>query len=171
MNAKAKAIEIALENELKERDFYISQSKKTDNPVGKKMFETIAQEEDEHYQKLKEIHKKLEQTGKWPKEVSTVINETNIRESLKELPSIVDQTFNSTADDKEAIKIAIAFEKEAHVFYANLKKEAEDAQEKSFFGHLADIEWEHMQSLEDTLAFFEDPAAWYANSEKSQLDG
>ncbi|MCP4751196.1 MAG: hypothetical protein GY866_09900 [Proteobacteria bacterium] len=46
---KIKAIEIALRNEIGERDFYRRQSEKTENPLGKKMFATIAAEEDEHH--------------------------------------------------------------------------------------------------------------------------
>ncbi|MBU2511196.1 ferritin family protein [bacterium] len=170
MTTKVKTIEIALENELRERDFYLRQSKKTDNPIGKKMFETIAQEENDHYNKLKMIHKELESKGTWPEDVSIVVADTNIQEVLKELPSIADKTFDSTADDKEAIRVAIEFEKQAHLFYINLKNKADDKKEMSFFDHMAKIEWEHMQSLQDTLFFFENPAGWYEEKEKPHFD-
>lgn len=171
MESKVKAIEIALENELRERDFYLRHAEKTDNPVGKEMFTKIAAEEDEHYERLKAIHEKLEGEGVWPEEISEVVNETNIRQVLKDLPKLADKTFKSTADDLEAIKIAIDFEKEAYEHYTKLKNEAGNSKEKSFFTSLADIEWEHVLSLQDTLEYFEDPQAWYAKNEKSQLDG
>lgn len=170
MEEKAKAIEIALENEMKEREFYLKQSEKTDNPVGKKMFETIADEENDHYRMLKEIHQELENKGKWPTEVSTVVKDTNIRKVLEELPKIADKTFESTADDKEAISIAIEFEKQAYVYYSKLKDKADDPVEKRFFEHLASIEREHMESLQDTLMFFEDPSTWYEEKEKPHFD-
>lgn len=171
MDSKMKAIEIALENEMKERDFYLQQSERTDNPVGKKMFAAIAEDENDHYNKLKTIHQQLEKDGKWPTDVSVVVQDTDVREVLKDLPNLADKTADSTADDKEAVKIAIDFEKKAHSFYTEMKEKASDPQEKSFFEHLAQIEWEHVQSLEDTLLFFENPATWYEQKERSQLDG
>lgn len=171
MESKMKAIEIALENELRERDFYLKQADKTSNSIGKKMFTAIADDENEHYNKLKSIHKELEKNGKWPTNVSVVIKDTDVRKILKELPNLADKTTSTSSDDKAAIKIAIDFEKKAHLFYIELKNKADNSKEKSFFEHLAEIEWEHVQSLEDTLLFFEDPATWYEQKEKAQLDG
>jgi rubrerythrin len=171
MESKMKAIEIALENELRERDFYFKQADKTSNSVGKKMFAAIAEDENEHYKKLKTIHQELEKSGKWPTNVSVIIKDTDVREVLKDLPKLAEKTTSTTSDDKAAIKIAIDFEKKAHMFYTDLRNKAVNSQEKSFFDHLASIEWEHAQSLEDTLLFFEDPATWYEQKEKSQLDG
>ena len=171
METKMKAIEIALENELRERDFYIMQSERTKNPVGKKMFTAIAEDENEHYEKLKSIHQNLENSGKWPTDVSVVIKDTDLREVLNNLPNLAEKTSDATSDDKEAIKIAIDFEKKAHLFYSDLVKKASHPQEKSFFEHLADIEWEHVLSLQDTLLYMEDPATWYEQKERSQLDG
>ncbi|MCG8336957.1 MAG: ferritin family protein [Proteobacteria bacterium] len=168
---KMKAIEIALQNELRERDFYLKQADKTQNPVGKKMFAAIAEDENEHYEQLKAIHQKLEANGTWPEEVSAVIQDTDVREVLQDLPKLADKNTETSSDDREAIKIAIDFEKNAYKFYIELQEKAVDAQEKSFFEHLAKIEWDHVKSLEDTLLFFEDPATWYEQKEKSQLDG
>lgn len=171
MESKMKAIEIALENELKERDFYLQHSERTNSPLGKKMFAAIADDENEHYEQLKAIHGRLEADGKWPEEVSTVIQNVDVRQVLKDIPNLVEKTADANADDKEAVKIAIAFEKSAHVFYNELKDKTSDPQERSFFEHLAKIEWEHVQSLEDTLLYFEDPATWHEQQERSQLDG
>jgi hypothetical protein len=42
---------------------------RTSNALGKAMFETIASDEDEHYQRLLELHKTLEKEGKWPETI------------------------------------------------------------------------------------------------------
>lgn len=168
---KIKAIEIAMENELRERDFYLKQSEKTDNPVGKKMFAQIAKEEDEHYEMFKRIHTQLVDKGTWPEAVSAVVADTDLRDVLKSIPDLADKSAKSNADDVEAIKISIDFEKEAYKFYMELKEKAGNEDEKKFFAHLAQIEWDHAQSLEESLAFFEDPETWYEEREKSLLDG
>lgn len=50
------ALEIALENETKEREFYLANAERTANPLGKAMFESIAAEELDHYERLKKLH-------------------------------------------------------------------------------------------------------------------
>ena len=171
MDSKIKAIEIALKNERRERDFYLQQSEKSGDPLGKKMFATMADEEEEHARYLEELHQKLQATGEWPGEISVVINETNVPKVLDELTDKVNPGNTATADDKEAIRIAIDFENEAYKFYTDLIKRADSADEKKLFGILASLELEHMNSLKDTLLYFENPTAWFAQSEKPTLDG
>ena len=73
MSAKAadriKALEVALNNESTERDFYLKQAARTKNAFGKKMFQTIADDELEHYSRIKELHKTLQEKGEWPETV------------------------------------------------------------------------------------------------------
>ncbi len=171
MKPSLKSVEVALENELKEKEFYTKQSHKVTNPVGKKMFETIAQEEEDHYQQLKAIHNNLESTGQWPENISPVIKETDIKEALKEMINSVDGGADSTTDDKQAVQIAIDFERKAYTFYKDLIKKTENPDERKFFEYMAAIEHKHVVSLEDTLLYFEDPSGWLMASEKSLLDG
>ena len=170
MAETVKSIEIALENELKERDFYQNCSDKTDNPIGKKMFAILAQEENEHYDRLKEIHERLSKQGKWPETVSAVVKDTNIREALDAIPAKADQAASATTSDLEAVKIGIEFETKGHQFYSGLAEAAETQSEKDFFKRLAAIEYEHLTSLKESLSFFENPASWYEEREKPHLD-
>ncbi len=56
------ALEVALTNEMREREFYLKNAERTKNPVGKAMFNQIADEELEHYERLKEVHERWEGT-------------------------------------------------------------------------------------------------------------
>jgi len=167
---KVKAIEIAFENELKERDFYLKQSEKTNDSLGKKMFATLAQEEEEHYEYLKTLHEEMKKIGKWPEYISAEIKGTNVKKVLEEFVDKVEYSSASTADDKEAIKIAIEFEKKAHAFYTDLISKAEHPDEKTVFEQLAALEFEHATSLEETLNYFENPADWFAENEKPHFE-
>lgn len=171
MESKIKAIEIALKNEQRERDFYLKQSEISGDPLGRKMFATMAEEEEEHARYLQELHDKLQSKGEWPEDISAVINKTNVGKVLDELTDKVNPSNTATADDKEAIRIAIGFENEAYKFYKNLIKQAGNASEKQLFEILADLELEHMNSLKETLLYFESPADWFAIQEKPTLDG
>ncbi len=165
-----KSIELALENELKERDFYVELSEKAVNPVGKKMFETIGKEEEEHYQHLKEIQAQVAEQGNWPESVPALIGGTHVKDALNEIVATAENIDVATADDKEAIQIAIEFEQKAYNFYVELKNQIGTKVEKDFFGKLASIEHEHVVSLKDTLQFFEDPKAWYEELEKPNFE-
>jgi len=171
MKPSLKAVEIALENELNEKDFYLEQSSRVTNPVGKKMFETIAAEEDQHHRQLLEIHKNLEKTGQWPESISPVVDETDIKKGLKNLIDTFENSAVSTSDDKAAIKIAIEFERKAYDFYQDLIQKTKSPDETKFFKYMAAIEHKHVVSLEDTLLYLEDPASWLMTAEKSLLDG
>ena len=63
------AIEVALANEMREREFYLKNAQKTRNALGKIMFQLIGDEELEHYERLKELHQKWMQQEKWPETV------------------------------------------------------------------------------------------------------
>jgi len=142
-----KSIEIALENELQEREFYLKHRKRTQTLVGRMMFAKIAREEDEHYHRLKSLHEELSQKGKWPENISAVKG-SNIKKALEDALDNADNDTSPDTDDREAVNIAIAFESEAYNFYSKLRDSAETESEKEFFNRLAQIEHEHLTSLQ-----------------------
>ncbi len=64
MNKRMNALKFALENEQKEREFYLANARRTKNMAGKNMFKQIADEEKEHYEILKKLHDKWAATKK-----------------------------------------------------------------------------------------------------------
>ena len=54
------ALEVALNNEMKERAFYLKHTQRTKKPIGKAIFQQIANEELEHYERLKQLHQRWE---------------------------------------------------------------------------------------------------------------
>lgn len=171
MNDKLQSIEVALQNELQERDFYLTQSKKTGNPLGKTMFILIAEDEEEHYRRLQKIHEELSAKGSWPKTVSPVIKKNDIMKALLHITAAADTIPPAVHDDIDALKIAINFETKGYGFYTGLSNDADTSSEKNFFKLLASMEWEHLLSLQETMHYFESPGDWFAEHEKPCLDG
>ena len=170
-NDRLNALEIALNNEIKEREFYLKHSERTSNPVGKAMFLEIADEELEHHERLKQLHEKWEKEEKWPENVPLEVAGSNLKTTMQR---VIDETQNlepGDVDDLEAVRTAIAFEADGVKFYEKLKDSSQDEREKAFFALLSAIENEHLQSLIKTEAFFLDPAQWYQQNEHSGLDG
>jgi len=166
-----KSIEVALNNESRERDFYLMHSKRTTNSMGKLMFTTLAQDENEHYQRLLKLHETLSAQGAWPETVPLTVKGSNLQNVLKEFLNKVEKDSPADVDDHEAVKIAIDFEQKAYLFYSSLKNAVGNQQEKKFFTMLADMELEHYHSLKDTLLYFEDPSGWFLMKEKTNVDG
>jgi rubrerythrin len=165
------ALEVALNNEMREREFYLKNAKRTKNPLGKKMFKQIGDDELEHYQRLKQLHQKWEKQERWPETVPLKVKNTIVRDILLEFVKKVDMTARGDSDDLEAVRTAIDFEAKGAKYYAELRDSVSDLKEKQFFDLLARMENEHYLSLKDTEEYFIDPASWYRKAEHHTLDG
>jgi rubrerythrin len=173
MNEKDRlnALEVALNNETREREFYLKNAKRTKNPLGKAMFKQIGDDELEHYERLKQLHQKWTKQEKWPETVPLRVKDTIVKEILVEFIKKVDKKVEGDDDDLKAVQIAIDFEAKGAKYYAELRDSVSDPKEKEFFDLLSRIENEHYLSLKDTEEYFIDPASWYQRVEHHTLDG
>ena len=173
MNDKERlnALEVALNNEKREREFYLKNAKRTKNALGKKMFQQIGDDELEHYQRLKELNQKWTKKEKWPETVPLKVNQTVVKDILLDFLKKADEKSQSDTDDLEAVRTAIDFEAKGAKFYADLRDGVTNPREKEFFGLLATIENEHYLSLKDTEEYLIDPISWYRKMEHHTLDG
>jgi rubrerythrin len=165
------ALDVALNNERNEREFYLKHAERTTNPVGRAMFRQIADEELEHYERLKELHATWEKGGIWPETVPLKVSDTIIGVTLKKVLAEADRQPAADDDDRAAVREAIAFEAKGVELYGRLRDASTDPRERDFFALLANIENEHLASLKETEEFFLDPAAWYRRTEHNVLDG
>lgn len=171
MDKRISALAFALENEEKEREFYLDQARKTKNMAGKNMFKQIADEEKEHYEMLKKLHEKWTEQKKWPATIPLKVSPSEVTNVLKSMSSKKSARINGTEDELKAVRTAIDFEARGVALYSKLEKQSTDPKEKAFFNMLAGVERQHLLSLRDTEEFLSDPASWYAAHEKSGLDG
>ena len=165
------ALEVALNNEMKERAFYLKHAQRTKNPIGQAMFRQIGNEELGHYERLKELHEKWEKNEEWPETVPLKVEDTIVKDVLKDLIKNVDKIPEEDADDLEAVRTAIDFEAKGVKFYAELRDAVSDPKEKAFFDLLSRFENEHYLSLKDTEEYFIDAASWYRKLEHHTFDG
>ncbi len=165
------ALEIALNNEKSEKEFYLKNARRTTNSLGKKMFETIASDEDEHYNRILQLKEKLQKEGKWPETLPLEIKGTQVKSVLKKFVDSIDTTQKADTNDMEAVKIAIDFETKGEAFYNKLRDRTDNPRQKEFFKMLANMEREHRLSLEDTYEYFKDPEGWFRIKEGHHMDG
>jgi len=171
MNKRMNALKFALENEQKEREFYLANARRTKNLAGKNMFKQIADEEKEHYEVLRKLHDQWEKKKKWPATVPMKVKKSLAGSILKSMSGKKAARIVGNEDDLKAIRTAIDFEARGVALYTKLEEGSADPKEKAFFNLLASIEREHFLSLRDTEEFLTDPASWYQNIEKTTLDG
>ena len=146
------ALEVALNNETREREFYLKNAERTKNEVGRTMFLHIADEELEHYERLNQLHAKWEKNEKWPETVPLKVKDTIVKDVLKDAIRALEgeRELEKEDDDLKAVRTAIDFEEKGALHYAKLRDEVSDPKEKEFFDLMAKIEHEHFLSLKDT---------------------
>ncbi|HOW57440.1 MAG TPA: ferritin family protein [Smithellaceae bacterium] len=171
MEKRMNALKFALENEMREREFYLDSAKKTKNMAGKNMFLQIADEEKEHYEILKKLHDKWEKQKAWPATVPLKVRKSAAHLVLKSMAGKKSARIAGNDSELKAVRTAIDFEARAAALYTKLEKASSDPKEKLFFSMLAGIERDHLLSLRDTEEFLTDPVFWYQNAEKTSLDG
>ncbi len=168
---KLDALTIALTNESQERSFYLANAERTLNKLGKAMFLQIAEDELEHYERLKRLHETWSKKEKWPESLPLTVRGTAVRDVLRGVLDKVKDLPAGDPDDLAALRKAIDFEARGAAHYASLRDGVTDPRQKKFFDLLSGIEHEHYASLRDTEEFLTDPAAWYRAKEHPTLDG
>ena len=171
MDKRMNALAFALENEEKEREFYLAHARKTKNMAGKNMFKQIADEEKEHFEILQKLHKKWSEQKKWPETVPLKVHQSLAGTILQSMSGKKSARITGTDEELKAIRTAIDFEARGVALYSKLEKQCTDPKEIAFFNMLASVEREHMLSLKATEEFLIDPATWYQHMERSGLDG
>ncbi|HOD63042.1 MAG TPA: ferritin family protein [Smithellaceae bacterium] len=171
MDKRMNALAFALENEEKEREFYLAQARKTRNMAGKNMFKQIADEEKEHYEMLKKLHAKWVEKKKWPATIPLKVQPSSAGSVLQGMSGKKSARITGTEDELKAVRTAIDFEARGVALYSKLAKQCTDAKEVAFFDMIAQVERQHLLSLKDTEEFLVDPATWYQHMERSGLDG
>ncbi len=175
MNSKTeeriKALEVALGNELREKEFYLKHKERTMNPLGKLMFASIASDETEHYQRIQELHQRLNEEGKWPETIPLIVKGTEVKSVMQKIVDLVDTSSRADIDDMKAVEIAIEFEEKGELFYQDLAAKVDNPLEKKFYQLLASMEREHRLSLQDAFEYFKDPEGWLRIKERHHIDG
>lgn len=165
------SVELALKNEQTEMEFYRNEASRSKNQLAKAMFNQLAKDEEEHMNRIRELHEKLTAEGKWPADVAIQVAGTDIRKVLDQTVSKAGSSEDHDDDDLKALQKAAAFEAKGAKFYADLAATCENPMEKTFFEFLAKIEREHRLSINDSIAYLEDPEAWMMAAGGAGLDG
>jgi rubrerythrin len=159
------AIEIAIKMEKDAINFYTKAAEKTSYPAGKKMFQSVTEDEKRHLSMLSQIFKEVDVRMD---DISPMRNIQTIFESMKDAMM---QRVIATQDELEAFKIAMQMEQEGIVFYKKVATEMDRPKEKALFERLIKEEQQHYEIFANTYNFMKDTGNWFMWEEHSIVDG
>jgi len=165
------ALEFALQFEREGKEFFEEAAKITNNSLGKDVFQALAEEENIHMNKIMEVYQNLENKGKWEERITVVGNPDGVKTVFAGAMEKIDKDIKVSTSDLEALKKAMELEQRGQKLYNGLAEKAADPLEKRFHLTLATEERGHFLLILDSYDYLSDPAGWFAQKERSLLDG
>ena len=159
------SIEIARKMETDAIKFYTEAAKKTKYPAGRKMFETIINDEKRHLDIVNRLLKGLDV------QMQDVHPMKNIKTVFEEMKDEMMEKVEATSDELEAFKIAMQMEEKGLEFYKKLLSEAETEKEKALLHKLVGEEQAHYNIFANTYNFLDDTGNWFMWEEHSIVEG
>jgi len=137
--------------------FYQQAAEKTMNPIGRRVFLSVMEDEKRLLEDFKGV----------PKERHVEARGTASTRMIKGFIKKI----KATTDDVEALKIAMEMEKESIELYEKLSKKVRTPKEKALFQSLLNEEQQRYAEFSDTCLFLSDSRSWFMWDEHSIMDG
>jgi rubrerythrin len=149
-----RAVKVAIEAEKEAYQNYSKLAKKTKNPKGRDMFQQLSEFEMNHYQKLRDLLKSLQEKREWILYEGTTLKKKAIPLTAQK-PKGQEQL-----TDMDALKIAIREEKKAQSYYRSMAELTKDARGKDMYKRLANEEALHEKLLNDQYYSLHNTGIW-----------
>lgn len=166
-----RGLELALKMEADGKQFYQKASENSSNEAGKKLFASLAEEEDEHARRFVTIYNHLKEKNSWPLQKHEDVTKQKIRTIFAE--SLAEARAENVKYDTEmkAVETARKMEDDSISLYEGLLKQATSEPERNFFSSIIAEERQHSLVLNDYAEYLRDPAGWFMVKEHHSLDG
>jgi len=154
------AIKTAIEYEIKIRDVYQEAEAAVNDEAGKRIFETLGNDEQHHIDYLRHTLEQLNDTGKIdPAKLESAIpsRETINREAAK-VESMVAKDFRGIR--KQMLSRALQAEIETSDFYRKMVEEL-PAEGKALFARFLEIENNHINAVQFELDYMSKTGYWF----------
>ncbi|MGR3219856.1 MAG: ferritin family protein [Candidatus Anammoxibacter sp.] len=143
-------VESAIKLEKDGVKFYTDASNKNIHPLGKAMFKSFIEEEKKHLEKLEELFSKDMKAGEGKPYAGKAEDAFDkLKNLFRQMYKEGDVDVEPSADDLQAVRAAIDFEKAGNKIYVDAVEAAENQVEKELFTFLANEEEAHLGILEN----------------------
>jgi rubrerythrin len=164
--AAMNAITMAIQLEKDGRAFFEEAGRKTENQLGKKMFEKLAKDEIDHLKTFQNIFDTVTEGGDWRGLVHTTPRVGKVPVFDRE----VQERKGINPGELDALRRAMSIEKEAIEFFQNAIEETDDPLEKKLFSAIQKEEEFHYDMLQAQYDSLSNSGMWYDIGE-FQMDG
>jgi len=156
----AEAIQTALQYEGRVISTYLDAMRRSQDPVGKKVFKTLNEDEASHVRYLKERQNELEQTGKVKraKLATTIPPADKIKAALKDTRA--GKALRVPEQEINLLRRALAVETETCEFYEKLVREL-PAADRALFERFVEIEEGHRAIVQAEIDSINGTSFWF----------
>ena len=126
--------------------FYMMAANSTQDPKGKEVFETLAQEETDHMRFLQAQYRSILETGK-PDEAVKLGKQLDLSGMSPIFSDDLKSRIGEAHLEMTSLSIGVQLEHDAMQYYQSQSDAAEDSSIKKFYARLADWEQGHYQAL------------------------
>ncbi len=137
--------------------FYRELAAETDNPLSKKLFASLAEQEKYHAEMIKNYQANKE----YKKIIFDSIEET-VRNIFNELGK---ELIGKDVEHIAGIEKAMKMEKAGYDLYTDAYNSSQNNEDKAFLKFLIDMEKEHYEALANLHYYYTDTANWIAEDE------
>jgi rubrerythrin len=166
-------LESAIKMELDGRKFYLKAAKTAKNAIAKKLLVSLADQELEHIERIKEISEGLKHEKDWV-DFQGVIN----RQAKKKLALVFRhlskaeiKKLKADPSNIKAIEISMKKETKSYDYYDKQSKETGIRIAKIFYDRLKKEEEHHYELLEEALTMLSDSVSWFVKTEGRVMEG
>ncbi|MDD4635079.1 MAG: ferritin family protein [Dehalococcoidales bacterium] len=164
-------LELALKMEADGKKYYQQASLNSSNEAGRKLFASLALEEDEHARRFVDIYNQLKKNNHWPEVVVKTAPSQRFHTIFSESLDKINIANIKYDTEIKAVEAAREMEDESISLYTRLNSQAKSAVENDFFKAIIAEEREHSLALNDYAEYLRDPAGWFTVKERHSLDG
>jgi rubrerythrin len=165
------ALKIALQMEVDGKECYLGESRQSGNEVGRRLLQSLAEEEDIHQQRLLEIYEAIRNKKAWPVVALQPDRGSQLRDVFFTTCELTGMNLSAGTADFGIIETAVKREKESYDFYNRQSAQATYDAEREFYRAVAAEEREHELILLDYHEYLTNPAGWFVKKEHHSLDG
>ncbi len=154
------AIKTAIEYEIRIRDIYLEATAAVDDEVGKRIFETLGNDEQHHIDYLQHKLEQFQKTGAIePEKLSSAVpDQESINREAKKVKSLAAKDFLGIKS--QMLSKALKMEIETSDFYQKMVNEL-PADARPLFERFLEIENNHIKAVQFELDYFGKTGYWF----------
>lgn len=161
MSKYPEVIREALAFEEKGAEYYQEQARKAENQLVKRLFLSLAVEENQHQLTIQEIYQAMQDGRKLPNQRKGA----RLQETIGSFFANLSEEERKWSDNVEALVLAMDLEKKGYAMYQKAAERTTDSGEKEFFRAMQVEEGEHLEALENVYYYLTDSEDWFAQEE------